>query len=132
MGPILIAPLRMTNGTGNATIAGGQATLGNDGSQGSGNAAAGDYIDLPNELVSPLTQMTIECRTTWDGTDAVWQRIYDIGTSNGGEDASCGGDQVSYFYVTPDSGSRSLLLEYRRLGAQYNMPMLDETATYGR
>ncbi len=119
------ADATLMNGTGNATIAGGQATLGNDGSQGSGNAAAGDYIDLPNELVSPLTQMTIECWTTWDGTDAVWQRIYDIGTSNGGEDASSGGDQVSYFYVTPDSGSRSLLLEYRRLGAQYNMPMVD-------
>jgi hypothetical protein len=69
--------------------------------------------------------MTIECWTTWDGTDAVWQRIYDMGTSNGGEDVSSSGDQVSYFYVTPDSGSRSLLAGYRRLGAQYNMPMVD-------
>ncbi len=119
------ADATLMNGTGNATIAGGQATLGNDGSQSSGDAATGDYIDLPNGLISPLTQMTIECWTTWDGTDAVWQRIYDIGTSNGGEDASSGGDQVSYFYVTPDSGSRSLLLEYRRLGVQYNMPLVD-------
>jgi hypothetical protein len=119
------ADATLMSGTGNATIAGGQATLGNTGSQNSNNAAAGDYIDLPNGLISPLTQMTIECWTTWDGTDAVWQRIYDMGTANGGEDVSNGGDQVTYFYVTPDSGSRSLLLEYRRLGAQYNMPMVD-------
>jgi len=119
------ADATLKNGTGNATIAGGQADLGNTGSQNSNNAAAGDYIDLPNGLISPLTQMTIECWTTWDGTDAVWQRIYDMGTANGGEDVSNGGDQVSYFYVTPDSGSRSLLLEYRRLGVQYNMPMVD-------
>ncbi|MDI6450024.1 LamG-like jellyroll fold domain-containing protein [Anaerobaca lacustris] len=119
------ADATLMNGTGNAVIADGQATLANDGSQNSNNAAAGDYIDLPNGIISPLTQMTIECWTTWDGTDAVWQRIYDMGTSNGGEDVSNSGDQTTYFYVTPDSGSRSLLLEYRRLGSQHNMPMTD-------
>ena len=119
------ADATLMNGTGNATIAGGQATLANDGSQNSSSAAAGDYIDLPNGLISPLTQMTLECWTTWDGTDAVWQRIYDMGTSNGGEDVSNSGDQTTWFCVCPDNGSRVLQVEYRRLGASFIMPVND-------
>lgn len=119
------ADATLMNGTGNATIAGGQATLGNTGSQNSSSAAAGDYIDLPNGIISPLTQMTIECWTTWDGTDAIWQRVYDMGTANGGEEASNGGDATTWFCVCPDNGSRVLQVEYRRLGAAFVMPVND-------
>ncbi|HNY77990.1 MAG: LamG-like jellyroll fold domain-containing protein [Sedimentisphaerales bacterium] len=119
------ADATLMNGTGNATIAGGQATLANTGSQNSSSAAAGDYIDLPNGIISPMTQMTIECWTTWDGTDAIWQRVYDMGTANGGEDASNGGDATTWFCVCPDNGSRVLQVEYRRLGAAFVMPVND-------
>ncbi len=119
------ADATLMNGTGNAVIADGQATLGNTGSQNSNNAAAGDYIDLPNGIISPLTQMTIECWTTWDGTDAIWQRVYDMGTSNGGEGMSNAGDQTTWFCVCPDNGSRVLQVEYRRLGAAFVMPVTD-------
>lgn len=119
------ADATLMNGTGNAVIADGQAFLGNTGSQNSSSAAAGDYIDLPNGIISPLTQMTIECWTTWDGTDAIWQRVYDMGTSNGGENSSNGGDQTTWFCVCPDNGSRVLQVEYRRLGLASVMPVTD-------
>lgn len=123
------ADAKLINITGNATIAGGQATLGNTGSQGSagaaGSTANGDYIDLPNGLISPLTQLTIECWTTWNGTDAIWQRIFDMGTSNGGEDTSPAGDSTTWFCVCPDNGSRVLQVEYRKLGASTVMPVTD-------
>jgi hypothetical protein len=123
------ADATLINITGSATIADGQATLGNTGSQGSagaaGSTANGDFIDLPNGLISPLTQMTIECWTTWDGTDAIWQRVFDMGTSNGGEDTSPAGDATTWFCVCPDNGSRVLQVEYRKLGASTVMPVTD-------
>lgn len=119
------ADATLMNGTGSAVIADGQAILGNTGSQNSNNATAGDYIDLPNGIISPLTQMTLECWTTWDGTDAIWQRVYDMGTSNGGEDVSNAGDQTTWFCVCPDNGSRVLQVEYRRLGIASVMPITD-------
>jgi len=119
------ADAMLKNGTGNATIAGGQATLANTGSQNSSSAAAGDYIDLPNGLISPLTQLTIECWTTWRGTDAIWQRVYDFGTSNGGEDSSSGGDATTWFCVCPDNNARVVQTEYRRLGVAFNLPIND-------
>ncbi len=123
------ADAKLINLTGNATIAGGQATLGNTGSQGSaaaaGSTANGDYIDLPNGLISPLTQMTIECWTTWNGTDAIWQRVFDMGTSNGGEDTSPAGDQTTFVMVCPDNSGRVVQVEYRRLGASTILPIND-------
>ena len=119
------ADAMLMNGTGAATIADGQANLANDGSQNSNNATAGDYVDLPNGLLSPLTQMTLECWTTWDGTDAIWQRVFDMGTSNGGEDVSDAGDRTTWFMVCPDNNGRVLQVEYRRLGAASNMPIND-------
>ena len=119
------ADATLMNGTGAATIADGQADLANDGSQSSNPGDTGDYIDLPNGLISPLTQMTLECWTTWDGTSNVWQRVYDFGTSNDGEDTSAAGDQTTWFCVVPLSGSNVVQIEYRRLGAASIMPIND-------
>ena len=119
------ADATLMNGTGNATIADGQATLANDGSQSSSAADAGDYIDLPNGLISPLTQMTLECWTTWDGTSNVWQRVFDMGTSDGGEDVSPSGNATTWFCWCPLNGSNVVQIEYRKLGASTNMPIND-------
>jgi hypothetical protein len=115
----------LDNITGLAAFADGQLTLGNDGSQssngGEGNTANGDYVDLPNGLVSVLTQMTIECWTTWNDNTQTWTRVYDIGTSNDGEGVSPGGGNggdVSYFTFTPKNGGTQAGLEYRRGGAR--------------
>ena len=43
------------------------------------------YVDLPNRLVSGLTDATFEAWLTWNG-GAPWQRIFDFGSSLGGED----------------------------------------------
>ncbi|MBN1360062.1 MAG: hypothetical protein JW993_05700 [Sedimentisphaerales bacterium] len=105
----------LMNVTGNAVIANGQATTGNDGSQGS-NSNNGDYVDLPNGIVSVLTQMTIECWTTWTNDSQVWARVYDFGTSDQGEDRSpsaSSGGSVYNFYVTPRNGGGNTILEYR-------------------
>jgi hypothetical protein len=119
------ADATLMNGTGAATIANGQATLANDGSQSSNPGDTGDYIDLPNGLISPLTQMTLECWTTWDGTSNVWQRVFDMGTSDGGEDVSPAGNTTTWFCFCPLNGSNVVQVEYRRLGASTNMPIND-------
>jgi hypothetical protein len=119
------ADATLMNGTGAATIANGQATLANDGSQSSNPGNTGDYIDLPNGLISPLTQMTLECWTTWDGTSNVWQRVFDMGTSDGGEDVSPAGNTTTWFCFCPLNGSNVVQVEYRRLGASTNMPIND-------
>lgn len=108
----------LVNTTGLSAFADGQLTLGNNGSQGS-NDGNGDFVDLPNGLVSSLTQMTIEVWTTWNLQTQGWARIYDMGTSNNGEGVSPGAGNagVHDFYVTPKSGGNdadgNVLLEYR-------------------
>lgn len=54
---------------GGVTITGGQAVF---------NGVAGSYIQLPNDLVLPDTNLTMEVWVT-DGTQATWSRIYDFG-----------------------------------------------------
>jgi len=112
------ADAQLVNVTGNAVIADGQCSTGNDGSQGS-NDGNGDYVDLPNGIISALTQMTIEVWTTWTDDSQVWARVYDFGTSDGGEDASpsasSGGD-VYNFYFCPRNGSGISIVEYRHGG----------------
>ncbi len=114
------ADATLVNLTGLATIADGQATLGNDGSQasngGEGNTSGGDFVDLPNGLISGLTQMTLELWTTWGDNTQTWARVYDIGTSNDGEGVSPGagnGGDVSYFCFFPKNGGNDAGLEYR-------------------
>lgn len=57
-------------GTGSLTLA-GQHTL--------------QYVDLPDNIIRGLTDATFEAWLTWSGGGA-WQRIFDFGNSNGGED----------------------------------------------
>ena len=60
------------------------------------------YVDLPNHLVSSLTNATFEAWLTWHG-GKVWQRVFDFGTSSEGEGA--GGNGVSYLFLTVSSGN---------------------------
>jgi hypothetical protein len=112
----------LINNTGLATVADGQVNLGNDGSQssnGNNGDASGDYVDLPNGLVSSLTQMTIEVWTTWNNDTQTWARVYDFGTSNSGEGlssaADAGGD-VYNFYFSTKRWDGLALVEYRHGG----------------
>jgi hypothetical protein len=77
-------------------------TLGNT-TQGSG-AANASYVDMPNGMFSSLgPQFTIEVWYT-QITGGIWQRVFDIGTANGGEDKSDGGGNTAYFYLCPAKG----------------------------
>lgn len=83
---------------GGATFGGGQLEL--DGSEGS-------FVDLPNGMITALgDNATFELWTTYAG-GRPWSRVFDFGTSAGGEDVSDGapnGADIDYLFYTPKSG----------------------------
>jgi len=115
---------------GDVTFKDGRAVLGNDGSQNSDSAGLfpdpanpdkrppGAYIDLPDGIISALgTQATFEMWFTWKGATSVgWQRIFDFGSSNGGENTSDGGWKSRYIFLTPLSGDQTLRFGYNKPG----------------
>ena len=81
-------------GTG-GSFAGGSLTL--DGTEGT-------YVNLPNGLITAVgTNATFEMWVTYAG-GANWARLFDFGTSTGGEDVSDGGADVDYLFYTSKSG----------------------------
>lgn len=132
----------IVNGTGNAVVANGLLTFGNDGSQASNGFAAddpdntkpdGDYVDLPNGLISSLGAMTVEAWCTWeDDNRGQWQRIFSFGRSVNGEESSNGawGDPASLVMITP-SDFGNLRVEWRSpataLAPGGYMPLHQET-----
>ncbi len=101
-------------GTANGTIKGDGAVF--DGQQltlpggtGSADDPIAGYVDLPNRLISTHTNLTIETWITWN-TSSGWQRIFDIGTSDGGEDISNGNG--NYLFLSP-AGSAALRFAIR-------------------
>lgn len=67
----------------------------------------GGYLDLPNGIISPLTNATIEAWVTWTGTaGGDWQRVFDFGSSDAAED-------------TPGSGNKYLFLSARKFRSAY-------------
>ena len=71
------------------------------------------YVNLPNRIVSGLTDATFEAWLTWNG-GALWQRIFDFGNSFGGEDPYPPADAPpegptnfsgsSYLFLTTNAG----------------------------
>jgi hypothetical protein len=61
----------------------------------------GDYVDLPNGLISSLTDVTFVTWVTWTGGGA-YQRILDFGISDAGE--VIGGSGRSYIAILPFTG----------------------------
>jgi hypothetical protein len=66
---------------------------------------ANGYVNLPNNLISVYTNVTIEAWLTWNG-GGNWHRIFDFGSSSGGENNS--GTGLTYFALTPQSSSGTL------------------------
>ncbi len=67
----------------------------------------GGYLDLPNGIISPLTNATIEAWVTWTGAaGGDWQRIFDFGSSNMADE-------------TPGVGNKYLFLSARKFRAAY-------------
>lgn len=99
------------NWTGLCAYTNGELAMGNSGQ--SSTSGSGDYVDLPNGIISALgRQATIECWVTWTGSGN-WDRVFDFGTSNAGENSSAGGDASTYIFLTPQGGNGVLRLGYR-------------------
>jgi hypothetical protein len=93
-------------GGSNATMSGGSVNL--TGDLGARYTTEG-YVNLPSNLVSPLTNATLEAWVTWRGTGTSgsqqWQRIFDFG-----DQVTSGSELVgkTYLFVTARAGSSSL------------------------
>jgi len=65
-----------------------------------------EYVNLPNKIVSILSDATFEAWLAWDG-GGFWQRIFDFGSSSGGEDIPTvpdgGTSGISYLFLTTNA-----------------------------
>ncbi|MBI4327119.1 MAG: Ig-like domain-containing protein [Chloroflexi bacterium] len=82
-------------GTADGTLIGGATYTGDgklvlDGADG--------HVDLPNGIISILTNATIEAWVTWSAR-STWQRIFDFGSNSGGEGQQ--GTGQTYLFLTP-------------------------------
>lgn len=59
------------------------------------------YVDLPNGMISGLTELTVEAWLAWQG-GGPWQRIFDFGSSSAGE-GSAGPTGTSYLFLTTEA-----------------------------
>src|SRR5262252_10836249 len=84
-------------GTANGTLFGGGSFTGD----GKLNLfGANGFVDLPNGIISALSNVTLETWLTWNG-GAQWQRIFDFGSNSGGENGQ--GTGLTYLLLTPRS-----------------------------
>ena len=79
---------------GAASIASGQVVL--DGASG--------FVNLPNNLVTGYTSITLEAWVTDNGS-AAWARIFDFGNNTGGEDAQGTGTQYMFLSLPAGAGN---------------------------
>jgi hypothetical protein len=77
------------------------STLSGDGTLTLAGEHSGQYVNLPNGIVSGLGDATFEAWLTWNGGGA-WQRIFDFGNSAAGEDMP-GPTGTSYLFLTTAS-----------------------------
>lgn len=59
-----------------------------------------DYVNLPNGLLSGLTDVSIVAWLSWNGDRPCWQRVFDFGSSDAGEDNV--GNATSSLFATPE------------------------------
>src|SRR6478609_5796056 len=57
-----------------------------------------DYVNLPNGLVSHLTDVTLVAWLAWNG-GSCWQRVFDFGSTDSGEDNV--GNATTSLFATP-------------------------------
>jgi hypothetical protein len=74
------------------------------------------YVDLPNDLLSSLSEVTFETWLIWKGGGA-WQRIWDFGNSVQGEDVQ--GQADTAMWLSPRDGAGGLGFFYKPSGAAF-------------
>ncbi len=97
-------------GTAHGAVVGGGAlsTVDGKGVLVLAGGAAGAYVDLPNKLVSPLTNATFEAWVSWAG-DSGWQRIFDFGDSTNASPEDNPAFGKSYLFLTPMTGTGGVM-----------------------
>jgi len=103
----------VTDSVGGASGKAVNATLVGDGKLPLSGGATNAYVDLPNGIISALTNATFEAWLVWDGGDP-WQRIFDFGSNAVGEDKQ--GNGATYLFLTPSAGSSYLRAAYSTSG----------------
>jgi len=100
-------------GTSHGSVVNGQLSGNGDVVLAGGDAAPASYVDLPNGIVSTLTNATVEVWLTWTDGTLGWQRLFDFGNSDKGEDVQ--GSASTTFYLTPrGSGPTVMLAGFKR------------------
>jgi hypothetical protein len=64
---------------------------------GGSQTSTGAYVDLPENLLTGATDLTVSARVKWDGSGGAWQRIFDIGQ-----------DTSHYLFAAPTNGDGNL------------------------
>jgi hypothetical protein len=102
----------LVNPTGLATFHDGLVDLRQANNTANSNQATftqGAYIDLPNGIISSLgTQATFEAWVNVE-TPKNWDRIFDFGRSDAGEDMATGAPNSEYIFATSQNGSNGVL-----------------------
>jgi hypothetical protein len=114
-----------------AVFAGGQLNLSANTGQGSNAITEDAYVDLPNGIITAAASggisgaFSIELWATVS-QQHTWQRYVDFGNSNGGENASNGGSNSRYIYISPNHGrfSNGLGTEVHEPGALHEVGQL--------
>jgi hypothetical protein len=93
-------------GSAHGSVKGGASLsqVGGKGAVALGGGSAGAYVDLPNGLVSALTNATVEAWITWGGGDG-WQRIFDFGDSTNATPEDNPANGMSYLFLTPSTAA---------------------------
>ena len=80
-----------------------------------GSSADSGYIDLPNGIVSALTEATFEAWATWE-SNGNWVRLFDFGDTTIGEVASPGGafGGASNLLLTTGEGAGGGAMQFTR------------------
>lgn len=116
-------------GTDAAFDGAGQLTL--PGATTSATDPPSGYVDLPNGIISALTNATFEAWVTWSSTATLaWQRIFDFGSSDQGEDISSGNG--NYLFLCPAvnvSGSVRFAVRDPALDAEPGSEVLNSSAS---
>ena len=110
------------------TVAGSNANLVGATLDGSGSVQLdgdGEYVDLPNGVISSVDEQTIEAWLTWNGGRA-WQRIFDFGSSDNGEGER--GNGRTYLFLTPRSADNVMLLAFSAAGYSGETRLITDAA----
>src|SRR5690606_12065160 len=88
------------------------------------------YIALPpNLLTTEFTNITVEMWFTWRaGANSTWQRVWDFGDSNKGNDPRVNNTGRDYIMFTPQRGGNGARSEFRAtldFGASFTSVNLD-------